>query len=192
MTLITVCFDTNCIEDPQGNPHVEQLEEWHRSAVIEITTTSALTQELERNFGPRGAARRHKARGYREGQDSRAFTLRRSGGGSYLRGAAGDTLRGPTAAEYVPPIAAILFPGRQFADLSEHLQLDVLHLATHKLHGWDYFITDDEKHILSQRRRLSEEMGIQVASPADAVREVAARLGGTALSANTCEGPFEA
>lgn len=165
---ITVCIDTNSINVIQRDPHINQLEEWHRSGLIEIRRTSALTEELSLNFGSLGEARRQKAAGYKEGRDNRAFTMRRS----TLRG--GDTLRGPKASQWVPLISKILFPGSPFHELSSHLQQDVAHLAIHKLHGWDFFVTYDRRHILRHQERLTREVGIAVLSPKDAV----ARLGG--------------
>jgi len=171
MPAITVCIDTNSINVKQRDPHINQLEEWHRRGLIEIRRTSTLMEELMRNLGALGEARRQKATLYKEGRDSRAFTMRRS----TLRG--GDTLRGPKAAQWIPQIAKTLFPNTPFDDLPQRRQHDVAHLAIHKLHGWDIFATNDQHDILAHKDTLERELDIVVRSPKDAVIGLERQLG---------------
>ena len=160
--MVTVTIDTNSINLARREHHLNQLEEWHKTGLIEIKRTATLTEELRRNLGALGEARLRKAEGYEEGGDSRAFVMRRS------RHRGGDTLRGPTAVQWVSPISEILFPQAPFHQLAAGHQRDVLHLAIHKLHDWDYFVTKD-KGILRRQQQLEDKFDIHALSPEEAV-----------------------
>ena len=165
MTVPIVAIDTNSINMLRQDRYLNQLEEWHHAGLIEIKRSEVLGEELATNAGVRGEQRREKAQRYKEGRGTRAFTLRRS----TLRG--GDTLRGPSADQWIDPIREVLHPGRDFDALSERDQRDIAHLATCKLHGWDYFVTLD-KHIFSHADELLYRLNIRVLNPAAAIREI--------------------
>ncbi len=73
-------------------------------------------------------------------------------------------MRGPSADEWIEPITAIIHPRKPFHELGERDRRDMLHLATHKLHKWDYFVTND-KQILERADQLWAGLEIRVATP---------------------------
>ncbi|MDO8613756.1 MAG: hypothetical protein Q7R32_13195 [Dehalococcoidia bacterium] len=170
MRRLTVTIDTNSINARQMNPHLNRLEKWHQAGLIEITRTSVLDEELATDFTKMGESRRQRAQRYTMGKDTLVFTQKESFQKS------GDFLKGPIADEWLDPTTQILHPGKHYHELSIRDKRDISHLATHKLHRWDYFVTTDRRDILSRAEDLWWELSIKALSPEDAVREIGAVL----------------
>jgi hypothetical protein len=139
------------------------LEVLAKQEIVEITSTRILAEELARDKTQRGPSRRAKASQLRSGTS--AFVMRRS----RLRG--GDALRAPNAYVYLDRIARIIRPDLEWHELDENTQRDIMHLAIHRAHNWDLFVTM-ENLILLQSKVLLSDLGLRVMSPEDALKTV--------------------
>ena len=162
-TVIRITIDTNCINARGRIPALNALEVLAKQGIVEITSTRILAEELARDKTQWGPSRRAKASQLRSGTSG--FVMRRS----RLRG--GDALRAPNAYVYLDRIARIIRPDLEWHELDENTQRDIMHLAIHRAHNWDLFVTM-ENLILLQSKALLSDLGLRVMSPEDALKTV--------------------
>ncbi|MDE2180195.1 MAG: hypothetical protein KGJ40_05000 [candidate division NC10 bacterium] len=161
--VIRITIDTMCINARGHIPALNALEVLAKQRVIEITSTRILAEELARDKTQFGPNRRAKASQLQSGTSG--FVMRRS----TLRG--GDALGAPNAYVYLDRIARIIQPDLEWHELDEHTQRDIMHLAIHRAHNWDLFVTK-EKEILRKSRVLLSDLGLRVMSPKGALKTV--------------------
>lgn len=164
----SVTIDTCCINARGRSKLLNALEALAKRGDITIVSTRLLMSELASDESKLGPTRRAKAGQLKAGTSG--FVMRRSG----VRG--GDVLRGPNAYRYREQIARILRPTLAWHELDGNTQRDVMHLAIHRAHDWDLFVTTDTL-ILSRHQELLSEVNVRVLSPEDAVRVVTDRSG---------------
>lgn len=152
-----------CINARGHIPALNALEVLAKQGVIEITSTRILAEELARDKTQLGPNRRAKASQLQSGTSG--FVMRRS----TLRG--GDALRAPNAYVYLNRIARIIRPNLEWHELDEHTQRDIMHLAIHRAHNRDLFVTG-ENRILRQSKVLLSDLGLRVMSPEDALKTI--------------------
>ncbi|MBI4380084.1 MAG: hypothetical protein HY574_02655 [candidate division NC10 bacterium] len=161
--MFRVTIDTNCINARRCISALNALEVLAKQGVVEITSTRILAEELARDKTQLGSSRRTKASQLRSGTSG--FVMRRS----TLRG--GDALGAPNAYVYLDRIARLIRPDLEWHELDENTQRDIMHLAIHRAHNWDLFVTMD-KLILLQSKMLLSDLGLRVMSPEDALKTV--------------------
>jgi hypothetical protein len=160
---IRITIDTNCINARGHIPALNALEVLTKQRVVEITSTRILAEELARDKTQLGPNRRAKASQLQSGTSG--FVLRRS----TLRG--GEAFGAPNAYVYLGRIARIIRPDLEWHELDENTQRDIMHLAIHRAHNWDLFVTMDNL-ILLQSKVLLSDLGLRVMSPEDALKTV--------------------
>jgi predicted nucleic acid-binding protein len=83
---------------------------------------------------------------------------------------------GKSAAHALKEIRDLLFPQyNEFDEDGKRKALrDTMHLATHKIHDRDVFVTED-KDFLTNKDVLKERFGVRVLSPSELVEEIEAK-----------------
>lgn len=159
MTL-RVTIDTNCINVKQAHFCMNQIEDIARRGKIKLTTTFAISEDLDFDKTQFSEARRTKAL---------RLPMARSGfmiGHSMVGGP--DVIGGPNVYEHVDSIAEIIVPATNWEDIHTNSQRDILHLAGHLTYGWELFVTED-KGILKHALKLAE-LGVEVLTPQETLQ----------------------
>lgn len=160
----TITFDTSCIyphEDTSSPAAIRELEMMHVEGRIEIVKADVLDTEL----GERNERLREKSEKYPEDLGVAVYGHSRYGHAVYA---------GPEVDYPFEQIRDLLFPS--FAKMSKESQdravRDAMHLATHRMHKRDFFVTRDEHHMISHSKDLEEKFGIVVVTPDECVRRL--------------------
>lgn len=164
--MITVTFDTNCINAKHEIQALIQLEEWHRGGLIQIIYSTSVEEELLDNKGAWGHKRREKISTY--SPLDTAFWL-----WGYSRWGISTKWAGESTKEEMERMAGILFPNRRWSGLSSGQIRDVMTLHTHWTYKRDAFVTLNTKDFVGtsdgKRERLRNEFGILALTPEEAV-----------------------
>ena len=168
---LKLTFDTNCINllKRKRVAALTELEKLAHRGLIEISSSPAMLDDLDRDPTYLGRKRREKAAAMPQHSPGTALMLGRSG----LLGV-NAFLDGPPLHNYIEPIRGLLFP--RLKSLIPRQESDVLHLAYHILNQADIFVTSDQKDILSKRDELAKRFRIEVCTPEEALVRVMSAL----------------
>ena len=161
--IFVVTIDTNSINTRQRDANLNNLEEWHLKGLIEMVKTDVMdTEFLEASPEPREGFMNKSSR-YREDV----------GVGAYGHSRAHHAVYGDANDPNYPrdKMLRILFP--RFENLTNEDEKrrairDAMHLATHYMHGRDFFVTND-KHFIGARDALKGRFGLAILTPAECV-----------------------
>lgn len=146
-----VTIDTNCINQKQADPFLNQLEEWYSKELIDLQRSKVMIKEL------RGTERIDKAKIIDPHPPVWILGTSRLG--------IDTILAGPDMSE---PIEGIMFPTTK--SLKSNQEYDVEHLRWHVLTGGDVFVTRDSKdYIVRGKKESLANFGIWVFQPKELV-----------------------
>jgi hypothetical protein len=166
MKVKTITIDTNCINTKQGKEAINKLEKWHTQGLVKIFKTDVMDTELSNSDHDFREKALKKSQSYPE--DIGVGVVDHSRVGHCRIG--GDSIDYP-----LEEIRKLLFPQyEKFDDAAKRRAIrDSMHLATHKMHKRDAFVTED-KHFLNKRDSLKEHFGITVLSPEEVLEKIEA------------------
>lgn len=168
---IRVTIDTNLINLKKKSDVLNVLEGLHQKGVIQMVATERLYMETKNYI--EDAFQKAQTLDY----VSEPFVVGLSRIGHAF-----------VAKEELPSfreVASILFPMKNFSELLENQKNDVMHLLSHIESGADYFLTDNVKDFIEDRRypRKNEikrealkKLGIEVLTPEEFLSRVTVPL----------------
>jgi hypothetical protein len=180
--VLSLTFDTNCINAKGRNQALNQLEMLKQQRLIIVVSSTSVEEELLQE----------KDMIWREKHIDKLNEFNNLDTGFWILGLSrlgvstklGDA---STGAE-MEGMASILFPGQSWCALSENRIHDVLALHTHWAHHRDIFVTMNSKDFIgkknAKRRQLQDQFGIAVLDPYEALEYVDHTLRNNRTSCN--------
>lgn len=172
--MMTLTFDTSCINAKGKNQELNQLEAWQKQGLIHIVSSTSVEEEhLQTDDEPYRTHRLDKFRTYDE-VDTAFWVL------GYSRLGISTKLGTESTQEEMMLIASILFPGRNWPSLTPRQIRDVMALHTHWINSRDVFVTLNSKDFVgkngAKQKYLFGTFGIVVMRPPEALDYVATML----------------
>lgn len=143
-TNMKITIDTCLINAKEKLFEMNQIEDLHKRGIIEIVGTERLLRETE-NHGDR----KKKAKNYDNISEPMVIGQWRVGSGYISSG------KGPSFKD----ISNILFPEKDFLQLTENESSDVMHLLSHAESDSRYFLTNNSKDFINAKRNNENRNG---------------------------------
>jgi len=167
MKVKTITLDTCCINTKQGIEAINRLEKWNKQKLVEIVKTDVMDTEFINARASFKTKALKKSQNYQEDIGVGVWNHSRWNHSRFD----GDSIDYP-----LDDIRNLLFP--HFDKLSDDEKRrairDSMHLATHKMHNRDFFVTED-KDFLDKKDSIKEHFVITVLSPTQLVERLKLR-----------------
>ena len=164
--MLTLTFDTCCINAKQKNEELNQLEKLSKKGIIQIVGSTSVEEELlQPDREPYGTQRLNKF-GEWDSMDTAYWVL------GYSRLGISTKLGDESTQQEMGSMAKILFPDKDWHSLRHRQIRDVMALHTHWSNRRDVFVTLDNHFIgkkKDKKRKLKEIFGIVVMTPKEAL-----------------------
>ena len=148
----TITIDTNVINARQNLDAMNKLEALEQQGKVAIYKTDVLDTEMKGSYA-KGLS---KSKRYPEDVGVSVYGHSRWGHGEW---------GGDKDDQDLERVLTLLFGKKQRSAYSEQEIRDAMNILTHKNKGRDYFVTNDNKHILSCGPELKTQLGIVVCTP---------------------------
>ena len=168
--MVTLTFDTSCINAKGNNRELNELETRQREGLIQIVSGTSVEEELlQPDREPFRTQRLSKFNNY-DDVDAGYWVL------DYSRLGISTIPDDESIAQEMEEIAHVLFPQCPWQRLNKNQIRDVMVLHTHLTHKRDVFVTLNTKDFIgreqAKRELLKEKFGILVMTPQEAVAYV--------------------
>ncbi len=148
----TLTIDSNCINARGNYKYMNEIEKLAEKGRVKIYVTSTMETEFQKGNGYQKG--RNKLKNY--DMDIEIGVWGHSRYGASLWGGKKDS-------KLFNEIKEILYPNTK--ELTDNQIKDSMYLQTHINCKRDYFITDDEEHILCKKNELKNKLNLIVCTP---------------------------